>query len=129
MNIDVTGIVELIAALGLGGVLSTVIGYFKDRKKTVSETHKTDAETTLIYLNATIEQLSKENQRLVVNCERLEEDLLEKEARNQLQRQRIRDLEDEIDSVRRSARETQLKCDELATRLEELIDDAQEETS
>ena len=123
---DATQIVELIAAIGLGGVAQAVIGYFRDRKKTVSETHRTDAETSQAYLNNVIEQLRKENTRVVADRDRLQEELTAEEHRNMLQRQRIRELEEEIDGVRRSARETQKKCDELATRLEQLIDEAQE---
>ena len=123
---DAALIAQLITALGLGGVLQALVGYFKDRKKNVSQTNRADAETSLLHLNTVIDQLRKENSRVVADRDRLQDELTEEQTRSQTQRQRIRELEEEIDGVRRSARETQQKCDELANRLEELVAASQE---
>lgn len=138
MNFDATTIVSLIAALGIGSVLSAIVGYFKDRKKNDSDSNKTDVDTKLAYLNTVIERLDQEVKRVIADRDRIEQERQEERTqfhaelkieqdRNLSLRKRVRELEDEIDGVRRSARETQHKCDELATRLQELVNDAQEQ--
>lgn len=124
---DAALIVQLITAAGLGSVFPALIGYFRDRQKNVSDVNRADTETSLLQLNAVIDQLRKENTRLVDDRDRLQDELTEEQKRNMQYRQRIRELEEEIDGVRRSARETQQKCDELASRLEELVASANED--
>lgn len=126
MNFDAATIVSLIAALGIGGVIQAVIKYFQDRGKLESDTNRTDVDTQLAYLKTVIEQLGNEVKRVVGDRDRIQEELLEEQSRSAVLRRRVRELEDEIDGVRRSARETQHKCDELATRLQQLVDDSQE---
>lgn len=126
MNFDATTIVSLIAALGLGGIFQALVGFFKDRKKVASDSHKTDVDTKLAYLNTVIEGLAGEVKRVVADREKIREELLSEQEHSAKLRMRVRELEDEIDGVRRSARETQNKCDELATRLQDLLKDAQE---
>lgn len=126
MNFDATTIVSLIAALGIGGILNAVVGYFKDRKKNDSDSHKTDVDTKLAYLNTVIEGLAGEVKRVVTDRDKIREELLSEQEHSAKLRMRVRELEDEIDGVRRSARETQNKCDELANRLQDLLKDAQE---
>lgn len=123
---EVQDIVQLIAAGGIGTSLPAVLGYFRDRKKTVMETNKTDIETRLVSLTTVIEQLQKENKRVVDDRDRLQDELNEEQERNALQRQRIRELEEEIDGVRQSARDTQYRCDLMAVRLKELVQSSQE---
>lgn len=126
MTVDTQGILELIAAGGAGTSLPAILGYFRDRKKTVVETHKTDVETKLVSLTTVIEQLQKENRRVVDDRDRLQDELNEEQQRNMIQRQRIRELEAEIDGVRQSARDTQHRCDLMAERLKQLVEGAQE---
>lgn len=123
---DAALIVQLVTAAGLGGAVPAAIGYFRDRKKIVSETNRADAETSLLHLNTVIDQLRKENHRLSEALDKSQDELAESDARNASLRQRIRELEEELDGVRRSARETQQKCDEFAQRLDELIATIQE---
>lgn len=126
MTFDAPTLVSLIAAVGIGGIIQAIIGYFKDRRKNLVDSNKTDVDTKLAYLTAVIERLDTEVKRVVADRDRLQEELIESEARSAMLRKRVRELEDEIDGVRRSARETQNKCDDLASRLKELVDDAQE---
>jgi predicted RNase H-like nuclease (RuvC/YqgF family) len=130
--------VQLITAFGIGGILSAIVNWLKDRKKVGAETEKTDVDTKLAYLNTVIERLDaeakraqterdQEAQRAIAERARLLADLAAEQERNASLRKRVRELEEEIDGVRRSARETQHKCDELASRLKALVDEAQEE--
>src|SRR4051812_6294841 len=126
MNFDAATIVSLIGALGLGSICQALIKYVQDRKKAESDTNRADVDTQLAYLKTVIEQLGNEVKRVVMDRDRIQEELLEEQSRSAVLRRRVRELEDEIDGVRRSARETQHKCDELATRLQQLVDDSQE---
>lgn len=126
MKFDAGTIVALITALGVGGIIQALIKYLTDRKKTDVDVTKTDVDTQLAYLKTVIEQLAGEVKRVVSDRDRIQEELLEEQSRSAILRRRVRELEDEIDGVRKSARETQHKCDELATRLQELVKDSQE---
>ncbi len=118
--------INVIIALGVGGILQALVGYVKDRKKVASDTEKTDVETKLAYLNTVIERLDSEAKRALADRDRIQEELIEEQNRSATLRKRVRELEDEIDAVRRSTRDTENKCVELATRLKELVDDVQE---
>lgn len=126
MNFDAQTIVSLIAAVGLGGIINALIAYFKDRRKIDSEVNKTDVDTQLAYLKTVIEQLREEISRIINDRGRVQLELIAEQDRSANLRKRVRELEDEIDGVRRAARDTQQKCDELANRLQQLVDDAQE---
>lgn len=126
MSWDAQSILGWVTALGVGGIISAIINYFKDRKKNNSDSSKTDLDVKLTYLNTVIERLDADNDRLREDRDRIQGDLTMEQDRNATLRRRVRELEEEIDGVRRSARETQHKCDELATRLEELVADTQE---
>lgn len=126
MQWDVQSIVGLITAFGIGGIIQAIVNFFKDRKKNQSDTNRTDVDTKLAYLSTVIERLGEEAIRVQEERDRLHKELTVEQQRSAMLRQRVRELEDEIDGVRRSARETQHKCDELAIRLKELVKDAQE---
>ncbi len=127
MNWDAATIVTLIAAIGVGGIVQAVIGYVKDRRRNATEAVKTDVDTKLAYLNTVIERLDTEAKRSLAERDRLAAELTAEQQRSSDLRKRVRELEDELDEVRRSARETQYKCDELAQRLKELIDDDEQQ--
>lgn len=122
-------IVQLITALGVGGALQALIGFFKDRKRNASDANKTDVDTKLAYLNAVIERLDQEATRVLEENERLQEELSLEQGRSQNLRRRVRELEDEIDGVRRSARDTQSRCEELTIRLKQLVEDTKEDST
>lgn len=126
MNFDAPTIVSLVAAVGLGGIIQAVIGYFKDRKSIESNSHKIDVDTKLAYLDTVIEGLASEVNRVKADRDHIREELISEQDHSAKLRARVRELEDEIDGVRRSARDTQNKCDELANRLQDLLKDAQE---
>jgi chromosome segregation ATPase len=118
---DAGTIAAVIAAVGVGGIVQALVGYLKDRRKTAGEVTKTDVDTKLAYLNTVIERLDAEARRSLAERDRLAAELTAEQQRSSDLRKRVRELEDELDDVRRSARETQYKCDELAQRLKELI--------
>lgn len=124
---DPTTIAALIAALGAGGIIQAMVGFFRDRKKTAGEVVRTDVETKLAYLNTVIERLDAEAKRSLAERDRLAAELAAEQQRSSDLRKRVRELEDELDEVRRSARETQYKCDELALRLRELLSEDEAE--
>jgi chromosome segregation ATPase len=121
--VNATTVVAVISAIGVGGIVQAVISYFKDRKKSASDVTRTDVDTKLAYLNTVIERLDSEAKRSLAERDRLAGELTAEQQRSSDLRKRVRELEDELDGVRRSARETQHKCDELALRLKELIDE------
>jgi chromosome segregation ATPase len=124
---DAGTIAAIIAAVGVGGIVQALVGYFKDRHKTGAEVTKTDVDTKLAYLNTVIERLDTEAKRSLAERDRLAGELTTEQQRSSDLRKRVRELEDELDDVRRSARETQHKCDELAVRLKALISDDDEQ--
>lgn len=120
---ETTTLVAIIGALGVGGIIQAIIAYLKDRKKVASDSNRTDVDTKLAYLNAVIERLDQEAKRSLAERDRIAGELSVEQQRSSDLRKRVRELEDELDGVRRSARETQNKCDELAVRLKELIEE------
>lgn len=123
-------IIALMTAGGVGAILLAIVNWLlRDRKKQAADTTQTDVETKLAYLNTVIERLDSEARRSLAERDRLQGELTAEQERNAILRKRVRDLEDEIDGVRRSARETQHKCDDLAAKLKELVDITQEEES
>jgi chromosome segregation ATPase len=119
--VNAATIVTIISAVGAGGIVQALIVYLKDRKKNVSDAAKTDMDTKLAYLNTVIDRLDLEAKRSLAERDRIAAELAAEQQRSSDLRKRVRELEDELDGVRRSARETQNKCDELAVRLKELI--------
>ena len=126
MNFEPTTIVSLVGAVGLGSIIQALIGYIKDRKKITSDTTKTDVDTKLAYLSTVIERLDAEVRRVISDRDRVNQELEEERLASAGLRKRVRELEDEIDGVRRSARDTQNRCDDLALRVQDLVKDAQE---
>lgn len=131
--LDTKTIVTVIAALGIGGIIQAVVNWLGNRKKTAVDATKTDVDTKLAYLNTVIERLDAENKRMTADRDRVIAELTIEQERNSALRRRVRELEDELDGVRQSARETQntaretqKKCDELAARLKALVKDSQE---
>lgn len=126
---DPSTIALLIAALGIGGVVQSGFGWLKDRKKDASGVNKTDVETKLAYMNTVIERLDEDNRRILAREQRYIAELAQSEERSSKLRTRVRELEDELDGVRRSARETEQKCEKLAIRIKELAQDTQDSQS
>lgn len=122
---DVGTVATVVGLLGGGVTVQALIGYIGNRKKTASEANKIDVDTQLAYLNAVIVRLDEENKRAQERDQRNSVELAAEQERSAKLRARVRELEDEIDGVRRSARETQTKCDDLANRLKELVKDSQ----
>jgi chromosome segregation ATPase len=117
-------IVSILGALGVGGVIQALIVWLRERKKDAVDVSRTDVDTKLAYLNAVIERLDAEARRSLAERDRLAAELGSEQSRSSALRKRVGELEDELDGVRRSARETQRKCDELAARIRELMNDS-----
>jgi uncharacterized protein (DUF3084 family) len=122
-------IIAVISALGVGGILQAFFTWLKDRKKTLVEADKLDAETKLAYLTTVIERLDAEAKRSEGERKRLQEELTSEQERSHALRKRVRELEDELDEVRRSARETENKCELLGRKLRQLVDEAADEAA
>ena len=121
-------IIQLMTAGGVGAILLAFVNWLlRDRKKQAADVVQTDVETKLAYLNTVIERLDAEAKRSLAERDRLQGELTQEQERNAILRKRMRDLEDELDGVRKSARETQHKCDELAAKLKDLVELTQEE--
>lgn len=116
-KINTTLLLAFISAVGLGGLLQAFLAYLKDRRKdrktankTEAETDKIDVETKLAYLTTVIE-------RLDYDARRFAEALYAEQQRTSDLRKRVRELEDELDGMRRGAREMQYKYEVLEFRL------------
>jgi predicted RNase H-like nuclease (RuvC/YqgF family) len=110
-------IVNLITGLGIGAVLVAIIGWLKDRRKIASDTNLTDVQTLqnkLIYLEKVIDNIDKHN-------DRLQKDLEEVEARERERVKRIRELEDEVHSLRMNSRALEEQCARLSSKLTEFL--------
>lgn len=111
------GIVELITALGIGALLTAIVGWLKDRQKIASDVKLTDMETLqkqLAYLEKVIENIGNHN-------DRLRKDLDDYEEREKKRIDRIRELETEVDTLRRGLRTMESQCERLSTRLAEFL--------
>lgn len=107
----------IIIAVISGGALTTLINWWKDRKKDSAVAKLTDVQTLqakLAYVEGVAEYLQKHNDRLQTDYEEAEE-------RNRQYRQRVAQLEIEVDSVRRSAAHLQAECDRLDRKLKEVM--------
>lgn len=117
---DGSTIAAVLGAVGVGGAVQAGIGYLKDRKKNDSDAERTDVDTKLAYLNTVIERLDGEAKRSLSERDRLAGELTTEQQRSSDLRKRVRELEDEIDGVRRAARDTQNRCDDLQTKCDQL---------
>lgn len=110
-------IAQLITAFGVGGIAVAIIGWLKDRRKIHSDADLTDVQTLinkLAYLEKVIENIDKHN-------DRLQADLDASEERERKRIQRIRELEDEVDTLRRGLRNMEAQCERLSERLSEFL--------
>lgn len=110
-------IVNLITGLGVGAVLVAIVNWLKDRRKISSDVNLTDVQTLinkLAYLEKVIENIDKHN-------DRLQADLLEVENRERQRVVRIRELEDEVHSLRMNSRALEEQCARLSSKLAEFL--------
>ncbi len=119
-------VIAIISAVGGAGALQALIQWLKDRRKVESDVTRTDVDTKLAYLNTVIQRLDEEAKRSLAERDRLAGELTAEQERSSTLRKRVRELEDELDEVRRAARETEHKCDALALKLRELVADSRE---
>lgn len=109
----------VIASLTSAGVLTALIDWFRNRHKVASEVKLTDVQTLqaqLAYIEGVAEYLRKHN-------DDLQNDYTQLEDKYRKQRERISELEEEIRKVRQSAHQTQIECEQLGKRLEQLLGD------
>lgn len=107
-----------IAAVITGGALTQIIVWFKERKKDVATSRLTDVQTLqakLAYVEGVAEYLRKHNDDLQKDYDELDE-------RHRRVRQRVTELEEELDRVKRSAAQTQVECERLSHKLQDLIE-------
>lgn len=100
-----------------GGVITAVVGYFKDRRLGTATAKLTDVQALqakLAYVEGIADNLKKHN-------DALQSDYDELDARHRSVRNRVTELEEELDRVRRSAAQTQAECEHLSRRLSELM--------
>jgi len=108
----------LIAAVLTGGAMTQLLVWFKERKKDIAATRLTDVQTLqakLAYVESVAEYLRKHNDELQKDYDELEE-------RHRRVRQRVTELEEELDKVKRSAAQTQVECERLSVKLQDLIE-------
>lgn len=106
----VTGIVSL-----FGG--GAVVNYFKDRKKDAATTNLTDMQTLQAKL-AYIEKVAEFQQNHINDLHKEIE--AERDSKNKM-RQRVSELEQEVDKLKRSAAETQAQCDAMSVQLRQFM--------
>jgi predicted RNase H-like nuclease (RuvC/YqgF family) len=109
---------SLIAAVITGGALTQLLVWLKERKKDGAATRLTDVQTLqakLAYVESVAEYLRKHSEDLQADYDELEE-------RHRRVRQRVTELEEELDRVKRSAAQTQIECERLSYKIQELIE-------
>ncbi len=114
---DAPTLASLIVALLSGGVLVSLIDYWRNRKKDKATTDLTDVHTLqakLAYVEQVAEYLRKHN-------DGLQQDLDLEQDRGRRMRQRISELEEELDRVKRSAAQTQAECEALGIKLKAML--------
>lgn len=128
--------IEILTTLGFGGVLSAIFQWAQNRRQVAANAEKIEAEadgvdvdTKLAYLGAVIDRLDADNSRLMKERDHALAEVTLEQQRSAVLRQRVRELEDEIDIIGRSAKETQRKCDDLSARLKEVVKEMQEKRS
>lgn len=129
-------LVPLITALGLGGMGVALIQYMQDRRKRQNDVELArrtqDAQVAIADISAVqarIASLERIIDRLEKHSAQQQVDLDAADERERKQRMRIRELEDEIDKIRNTARETQHKCDELSRIVRELSKGTEQENA
>lgn len=111
------GILELITALGIGGLLPVIVGWLRDRRKILSDVKLTDMDSLqkqLTILEGVIKSVEAHN-------DRLRKDLSEYEDREHRRIQRIRELEEEVHSLRTNVMTLENQCQRLSTKLSEFL--------
>ena len=99
----------------LGG--GAVVGYFKDRKKDNATAKLTDVEALqkqLVLLTQITDFLRTENRQLQADK------TLSDERASKFQRQ-LYEVQEELDRVKKTARDTQEQCEELSDKLKEMM--------
>ena len=128
-GIEASTIVALLVAAFSGGALSALITWFKDRKRDAADVHRNDVETKLAYLNGVIDHLTKDAERARLDRDQMAQELHEERKRSNDLRARVRELDEELHVLRRSARETELRCDDMSRKIQELIADTHDNNS
>lgn len=109
--------IAIIAAIGgiLGG--GAVINWLKDRKKDNATAKLTDVEALqkqVVLLTTIVDFVRKENNQL-------QADLETETTRSRSYRNRLIEVEEELQAVRRTAAHTQAQCDDLSHKLKLLL--------
>ncbi len=127
---NVAEIVSLITALGVGAIAKALFDFTINRRKFAVESEVAertrDAVIALSDLSAVQERISaleKIIDQVTKYNDRLQADLEAADERDARRLQRIRELEEEVDTIRRSARTTQHMCDDLAAQLRQLTNE------
>lgn len=113
------GILALgVAVIGSGGLAAALISWLKDRRKDNATARLTDVEALqkqVELLSSVTDFLRRENSKLQQEYE-LERD------KNTVLRNRLADVEEELEKVKRAATNTQQQCEELSAKLRAFID-------
>lgn len=112
---------ELIAAIigsaGATGAISGIITYFKDRKKDLATAKLTDVQA----LQQQVTLMEQVTRFLRAENERLQTDYNQSEEARRAMRQRMSELEEELQKVKRNAAMTQQQCEELSRQLKAFL--------
>ncbi len=114
-----TVLTVLISIFGGGVTGSAIVSWLKDRKKDDATAKLTDVEAVqkqVALLTTVTDFLRKENGQLQAELET-------ETKKNRIMRMRVVELEEELQAVQRSARQTQMKCDDLSAKLKKLAND------
>ncbi len=109
--------VAIVASVSGSGILAALLDWFRNRRKDAATAKLTDVQvlqTQLTYVEGVAEYLRKHNDTLQKDYEALD-------AKYRAQRERVSELEADIDKLRRSAAQTQIECDQLSRRLDEVL--------
>jgi chromosome segregation ATPase len=117
MAINADVVAAVVSSAGLTGIISGVVSYFKDRKKDAATAKLTDVQA----LQQQVSLMESVTRFLRAENERLQTDYQKSEEARRLLRQRMIDLEDELQKVKRNATQTQEQCESLSRQLKAFI--------
>lgn len=119
LDFDAPIIASIIVALLTGGVLNELLTWWRNRKKDNAVVNLTDIQA----LQAKLAYMESIHNNLQRHNDNLQKDFDDSEERNRRMRQRISELEEELDRVKRSAAQTQMECEALGDKLREMLGD------
>lgn len=117
MEVTSEMLAAIIGSAGVTGVIGGVVSYYKDRKKDLATAKLTDVQA----LQQQVSLMDQVTRFLRAENERLQADYNASEEARRIMRQRMSELEEELQKVKRNAALTQQQCEDLSRQLKAFL--------